>query len=370
MIIKLKALDTLFFRDGKPFTMGEDTWASGIFPPAPSVFYGSLRSAYIAQNLNQYSVRELIAKTEKLKIKHISFEVYAKIMDSKKSEKGQYFPLPKDLVAQKKVSDEEEYQRKEENIHKTYKLQLSKKSLALSSNQTPLFLQSPFEGEEVKEVDNGIIHSLAFRKYLQGRDEDFFEGRELDKFLSNEPKVGIGRDDITHTTTEGLLYRVGMRRPKEVQIIIDFEEIEGLSLASSGFLKVGGEGKSVAYQLSKSLDITFKMTKLADDEATFKLYLATPALFKNGWQPSQIFETAGVDVELMAAALGKPVNIGGFDMDKKRPKPMLRAVPAGSVYYYQLKSGSLQNLFNAIKEHRVSEERAEEGFGIAYLAKI
>jgi len=49
MRIEIKSFDTLFFRDGKPFTMSEDNWADGIFPPPPSVIYGALRAAYFAQ---------------------------------------------------------------------------------------------------------------------------------------------------------------------------------------------------------------------------------------------------------------------------------------------------------------------------------
>ena len=48
MIIQIDPLDTLFFRNGKPFTMGEETWADAVFPPYPSVVYGALRSAYFS----------------------------------------------------------------------------------------------------------------------------------------------------------------------------------------------------------------------------------------------------------------------------------------------------------------------------------
>ena len=33
MLAKITPLDTVFFRDGKPFSWGEETWAEGIFPP-------------------------------------------------------------------------------------------------------------------------------------------------------------------------------------------------------------------------------------------------------------------------------------------------------------------------------------------------
>lgn len=46
-IIEIQALGTLFFRDGKPFTMGAETYAEGIFPPLPSTIYGALRTGHI-----------------------------------------------------------------------------------------------------------------------------------------------------------------------------------------------------------------------------------------------------------------------------------------------------------------------------------
>ena len=52
MLIKLDPLDTLFFRDGKPFSMGEETWGNCIFPPSPSVIYGALRTAYFSNHID------------------------------------------------------------------------------------------------------------------------------------------------------------------------------------------------------------------------------------------------------------------------------------------------------------------------------
>ena len=45
--ILLRPVDTFFFRDHKPFSMGEVSKATGWFPPRPGTVYGALRSAYI-----------------------------------------------------------------------------------------------------------------------------------------------------------------------------------------------------------------------------------------------------------------------------------------------------------------------------------
>jgi CRISPR-associated protein Cmr3 len=38
-------LDVLLFRESKPFSPGEGSWAKGIFPPLPSTVFQALRSA-------------------------------------------------------------------------------------------------------------------------------------------------------------------------------------------------------------------------------------------------------------------------------------------------------------------------------------
>ena len=41
--------------------------------------------------------------------------------------------------------------------------------------------------------------------------------------LESEPKTGIGRDNSTHTTREGLLYRAEMKRFKSLNFVVDFD---------------------------------------------------------------------------------------------------------------------------------------------------
>ncbi|NJO01062.1 MAG: hypothetical protein HC880_04620 [Bacteroidia bacterium] len=55
------------------------------------------------------------------------------------------------------------------------------------------------------------------------------------------------------------------------------------------------------------------------------------ALFsKPGLHRSQFFKDLTVDVE--TAFVGKPIPVGGFDMENQKPKAMQKAIPAGSIY--------------------------------------
>ena len=52
MKLVLKPVDTFFFRNHKSMNAGEDSFASGVFPPRPGTVYGALRSAYIHKKSN------------------------------------------------------------------------------------------------------------------------------------------------------------------------------------------------------------------------------------------------------------------------------------------------------------------------------
>jgi CRISPR-associated protein Cmr3 len=72
------------------------------------------------------------------------------------------------------------------------------------------------------------------------------------------------------------------------------------------------------------------------------LVLTTPGLFQRGWLPTGMivdadgtfrFDLHGVRARLVCAAVPRPEVISGFDLATWRPKPALRAAPAGSVYW-------------------------------------
>ena len=48
------------------------------------------------------------------------------------------------------------------------------------------------------------------------------------------------------------------------------------------------------------------------------------------------FTLAGLRAKLVAAAVGRPVTVSGWDLIENIPKPSRRLVPAGSVYFVEL----------------------------------
>jgi len=359
--INISALDTLFFRGGKPFTMGQETTGNGLFPPSPSVIYGALRTAYFAENQEDFKAFKMIGKdaTDQLIIEHIAYE--------RRDEYGSdlYFPAPLDLVIDKKKKDES----------KAVLLQVEAlEGDEISNSKTTHILRTGLS--KVEDLSESFVDIDTLKDYLNLNTNEFYF-KKLEEFITIEPKVGVGLNRKTRTAEEGQLYFIAMTRPRNKQdTIFDINiTFSGLQLPDNGVLRIGGEGKGATYQSTsptKQLPPNF-------EGKTFKLYLSTPAFFQQGWLPkwidkntlTGIFPDTNTQVKLTTCAVGKPLSIGGFDVKKQQPKPMLRAVPAGSVYYFEIENGDVKDIIDALKKSpSISDCRKKEGFGLVFIGKI
>jgi CRISPR-associated protein Cmr3 len=355
---EIKALDTLFFRDARPFSMGEETLAEGIFPPFPSAIYGALRSIYFADHLPALKLaNENDDPTGSLEI--ISFLPSLNGCVA--------FPIPQDLYADKR--------------------QPSSPAFRLQCHSMPKHILSdyPFEyvlktSETVKAAElggKGLLNKDNFIQYLEGSGTSLMYEKMSD-YLLDEPKIGIGRDFNTRSASDGKLYRVNMRRPigkkGELTFLVKFS---GLTLPSSGLCRIGGETKIVEYKIGGTFPAIPCPVEANDKQ--FKIYLATPAIFEEGCYPVKYFEQNGL--KLMTAAIGRVQYAGGFDFKSTFPKTMRKAVPAGTVYYVEiidaqkasgvvarLHEGSIYDLALTSDAYRIAYQK--QGFGLTYLGKF
>lgn len=83
-----------------------------------------------------------------------------------------------------------------------------------------------------------------------------------------------------------------------------------------------------------------------------RLVLATPAEFQRGWLPDGFERVDGTPpryvgrlpcvaapVVLRAALVPRPLEVSGWDMVRRRPRPTRRWVPAGAVYFFEKHGG-------------------------------
>ena len=346
MEIRISNIDTLFFKDGRPFSMGEETWANDLFPPNPSVFAGAIRTAYLSnQKIPAKDFNTEKDPTINLKIKAILYEIKKEI----------YLPVPSDLI----------FENLNGNSRRLTALKLASAENLISNYKLPFYLQ--YEGKENVTKDDKLLLSLqSFQNYLNGK-YDNLEFKNLGDFIKDEPKVGIGRDNLTKSTSEGKLYRINMKRLDGLNFIVDFENI---NLNEKGFLKFGGENKVVKYEESQH-DIKNLFNNMNKPQNKLvKLYLLTPAIFKNGSFPdtdSELFRK--YKMKLIAAAVDGYNSTGGFDMKSVEPKMMYRAVREGSVYFFEF-DGDFEQLRKDFNFNSISDFEKSIGYGITIVGLV
>lgn len=352
--IQIEALDTLFFRDGKPFSMGDDTMATGIFPPPPSVFYGALRTSFAAQNNIELSTIE--QDTAHITITGLNYLL----------EREPFFPLPLDLVQEKNdLSGKAKLLRPLALTGVTTNIQTS-------SNVTHLL----YRPKHVEAISNAMLNSFEFGEYLNGKLKDYTFS-SFNDLIKSEVKIGIGRNRDTATTSEGKLYRLEMKRlhlfdannedsvGKRFSFLLETNEVRLTPLT-----RIGAEGKMALFN---PFEASFPIPSYQQDSQYFKVYFQTPAFFHEGAMPNWEKYLPNLGVSTVACAIGKPMFIGGFNMKKPvSPKKMLKAIPAGSVYYLHT-TQTLSSVLNYIEAQKIktfTDERANEGFGIFYIANL
>ena len=347
MRIKIDALDTLFFKDGKPFNMGDETWADGMFPPPQSVIAGALRTAYFGYHPEDLpKANGPDDPTTGLKIRATALMTGETV----------YYHAPLDMVV-----DKSQTEKKKARLEP---LELTEPS-GLTSSPLKKVLSFSRDGK-IDTAQGLLIDAGSLSSWLNGR-KGKMPFLRLSELVTTEAKTGIGRENSTRSVAEGKLYRVGMKRPvsaegfveSKLSIVVDFT---GFDLPSAGFLKLGGEGKVASWkEFDQDLIPPRPELPSGDGELIIKLYLLTPGVFPEGALPTL---PAGTGAEVIAASTGKALYFGGYDMKAGEPKPMKLAVPPGSVYYIKCSRQAASTIVGLHGTSLSGSDHASQGYGI------
>jgi CRISPR-associated protein Cmr3 len=333
--IAIRAVDVWLFRDGKPFTAGEDHIAESAFPPSPFTLQGAIRTKVLADkgvNLSEFASQGQpypeVGYGENFGKLRLRGPLLMRCKDGKWE---RLIPMPTDVV---KVGNRYELLRP--NLDLPFTTNLPNKSLRLLWART---------GERISEA-KGWLPESEWANYLQGQPPHRVVSAE--SLFTFEPRFGIAIDADKGTTQEAMLYQARFVRLKEG--IALWAEVGGVSLKKEGFLRFGGEGRAAVYEALSQQESLRPLSQFnfASNSNRFKVVFVTPAWFSGGWQPkdgdwSKIF---GASVQLVGAAIPRPLLLGGFDVAKGVPKPMRTFVPPGAVYFFEAeKSVSFADAF-------------------------
>lgn len=373
--------DVLLFRDGRSFSSDAgDRLARGVFPPAPTTFYGALRSALMSErgadfSAHDFGLPEQAAAVVGTKTESGSLSITRFALARKSGgEVQRLYPVPSDVLVRKEDADKEP----EDRAYAPLRPEDDPPGRTnLPGGTDLLWIDGP--SDSVFSSVDGYLPEPAFQQVLMGNygevGDNLLQPSDL---FQKAPRtsVAIGSDG---TGEEGMLFTVGFTRTApEVGFALQVGGTGGL-FPDEGWLRLGGESRSARYRT----DVDFSQRDGAQDDlrqkvqesGRFKLALITPSPFENGWRPDGIGpdgtgHVAGFSVRLAGAAVNRPVPLGGWDMAKRRPKPTRRAAPTGSVYFFELDdptdAGSLAGKGPVLSMASTDEDR-KRGLGLAHL---
>jgi CRISPR-associated protein Cmr3 len=169
----------------------------------------------------------------------------------------------------------------------------------------------------------GFLTSNGLAKYLKGEMPAAADILPQAKLYDFETRVGLAIDPETQTAADGLLYSTS--RLRLCPGICFYAEVNASDevhpFAEPEPLFLGGEGRAVRVERTPGV---FHWPEKEGERLAVLLTTAAP--FQAAWRPDRL------PGQLIAAAVGDPVSISGWDLARRGPKPTRFAVPPGSVY--------------------------------------
>lgn len=379
--------DPLIVRDGKPFNAEPGARASTLPFPFPSTTTGGVRTRAGLENgsFNRSKI-EVVKKIE------VRGPLLVELKSSQ--EIGWFFPAPLDVVFLAEQSDKQ---------GQTVKARL--KRLVPADIPPGLCVGQARCGEEKLAPTAFSEEEKTDSKPASG--PSFWNWEKFSQWLQNPQPVkdcdaetrasyGIAalpkdsrfhvqlRED-TYTSDEGrlfgttgLAFRVSEFKDPSFQTrrmalaVWSNEQTKELSI-SGGAAHLGGERRLVGWKNSNaalpSCDDWIGQIKEAGH---CRVILATPAYFQSGWLPAFLLQThEEVTPKLVAACVGRPQVVSGWDFENRTPKPTRRLAPAGSVYFLKLE-GTPENIEKWVKRFWLApvsddETSRADGFGLATI---
>lgn len=384
--------DVLFFRDGRPSARGSDHYLRSLFPPYPSTFYGAVRTRRLLDG--GVDLAGLDEATWAQRLNGLEAELGAWGGFGSLRLRGPWLvrggerllPAPADLgVIRAKPKDEHEPPRAETVVR--YLPFPAGEELPGGGSHPDDFLllrafaargipwDPPAPGVEARPAEGWFLNPAGLAEWRSGgvpRPDQLVHGKEL---WLDEARTGLGLLTNQRAGEDGQLYTFGFIRLVD-GVSLGFE-VAGSGLRPGGRLRLGGEGRSVLLEAGPSLSAAGPLPSTR----RFCVSFATPALSAHGaWPPGFSAERrdgtlGGVAVRLVSAVVPGFVNVGGWDLARRQPKPLRRAIQAGSVFLFETLDGTDAADAAARIEGQCfsdfsDDQPARQGFGLAVAGVI
>lgn len=352
-LIKIKPCDNTFFGDGNRFDFGISNVLKSKNEPYPSVFYGAIFSALLANDeglMKEFQrCKNTIENITKLQENTLEIDqIYLYDEDNN----GVYIKSPLDIF----ISDNGEkvmgkfIKNKGRNCFKIFDYMMCTPTDTTYKRANKYYMDIC---DKFKSYKNEL--GIAIRLVHE------------DRIFKKNIKVGISIDDTTNTTTQGMLYRieqtefVNNKWSYLVQYKLKDNTIKELD---QGFLKLGGENKVCKYEsisencINEIIKENFMEEKNKNKKikGRIKIILTTDTYFKESLK--SLFEKNGL--KILGISNDKPIYIGGYDMVSKNGKggirKMYKGYSAGTVILAELcekKESTLNDIYKLVLDKNI-----------------
>jgi CRISPR-associated protein Cmr3 len=371
-IVRIRALDSLLFRDGRPFANEPGALTARSLPiPPPNTVAGFLRS--LIGNLKGVDWAEIDAK-------RIFSEPEVR---GPLPMRGDEFVLPTPADA----------------------LVLPAQSEGAPPRVLPLLPELTLgdgEGCDLPDYYYGLRPLPPPRSEKPEKGYAFWRWDELRQWLEGETpspltkiepppvdrRTHVAIDPETGVAQEGNLFTVEYRayetpapKPGEpptewslvAQVRTNFEGVIG------GVAPFGGERRLASVEpYDRWLTCPDSLREKLRTARYVRMYLATPAQFTCGWRPGWLRkenqsapprlvgtppDLDGLTLRLVAAAVPRRMAVSGWNMRRSQfgPRPVRWCVPAGAVYFFEVLGGDPSILADKGWLHPVSDGKEQNG---------
>jgi CRISPR-associated protein Cmr3 len=221
------------------------------------------------------------------------------------------------------------------------------------------------ESERAKPASGYWLTQAGWQAYLAGKTPEPDQLVQSASLWALDTRVGVGLEANTRSAAEGRLFTVqavaltqrGRRIKNERtgdECIAAYDvgfvaSVAGVEPPTEGLVRLGGDGRGAALHPVKEPLPEVDLQKILNARRC-RMVLVSPGLFPHGWLPTGAkpkpehrredgavrFELCGVSGWIVCAAVPRFEVVSGWDLANWRPKPALRAAPAGSVYWLEL----------------------------------
>lgn len=328
---RLTPLDTLFFRDSRPFDQGPlQSDAESLFPPPARTIVGSLRLA--------------LAQGQGFRGPGSWSGALAKVLGDGPEDLGKLrfggpyltlegeplYPMPLHILG------------KREGDAFTPAARLAPGAPVrcdLGTVRLPAPIALP--GADRSTLGSGagfFLRRSGLEAALSGRPVDTSAVVSPSRLYVGEARIGLEREAATRTAKQGQLYAAThLRLRRGVSLAIEVMGLpEGWAAACQRLVPLGGEGRMAELELGPAL-APIKAARSPSGRVT--VTLLTPVRFDGeATRPGR--PLPGLPgARIVSACLGKPISMGGWDTQRRQPLPLVPYLPAGSTWFCEIDAG-------------------------------